>query len=407
MNVFLKALLSGKITPTSMLERKMNAMPGKVERYHQVEQSKELQEFEKLDAFVKSNEFQANQDKLARIKELESHRRIRLFCQLQKKADLQKYLEWAKDDVEYSKLADKEAVKKSIILRKMQKVDASSDLYAWKELEKSEIVDEYLRLKGEVVDYSSEIKRHAELSKNENIKFYLNTDKRQIQRYDESEKLFEDDFTQSQINMNGWKAGFAYPDGFQSVHSYANEKQAYTGGQNIKIKDSILYINTQKEGKNAAAWDDKKGMIMKDFEYTSDVIHNTYAFEEGSVLQVKVRCRGFLNHGIYLRSKKHVPFISIFNYTNGKVYCGLKANLKEDDYKHEVKDLKPLPFSIYTLVWGKDEIIWYLNDMEIYRTKNIIPKGEKMYLHLYSFQFLNKFTSSGTLEVDWVKAYKM
>ena len=168
----------------------------------------------------------------------------------------------------------------------------------------------------------------------------------------------------------------------------------------------LLYM-TKKEKKQAAAWDEKKGMIMKDFEYTSDVIHNTQAFEEGIVLQVKARCRGFLNHGIYLRSEKHVPFISLFNYTDRAVYCGLKGSLKENDYKHEVKGLQPIPFSIYTLVWGKDEIVWYLNDMEIHRTKNIIPKGEKMYLHLYSFQFEHKTASEGTLEVDWIRAYKM
>lgn len=407
MNFFLKALLRGKLITTSKLEARMQAMPGKVERYHKVEQSKELSEYEKLGNLVKSDAFLTNQEKLARLKQLESNRRVKLYFKLKDNQKLQAFLEWSKDDAEYNKLADKELVKKDKTLRQMKKIDSSSDLRIWQGLEQSDEVLEYFRLQKEVVDYSAEIARYQELSKNDDINFYLDTDKQQIQRYDASKKIFEDDFEVSQIDKNGWKGGFAYPKGFQPVHSYTNEKQAYVGGKNIEIKDGVLYLHTRKEAKTAPAWDEKKGMIMQDFAYTSDVIYNTQAFEEGTVLQVKARCRGVLNHGIYLRSDKHVPFISVFNYTDRACYCGLKASLKEDDYKHEIKDLQPIPFSIYTLVWGKDEIVWYLNNIEIHRTKNVLPKGEKMYLHLYSFQFNDKFMTEGTLEVDWIKAYKM
>lgn len=406
MNFFLKALLRGKLSLTSTLEAKMRALPAKVARYHQIEQSEALSEFERLNDLFQSKEFQANQAKFARLNELKGNRRVKLYNKLLANEKLQAYLTWSKDEAAYAQLADAEAVKKDPQLKQMKKIDASSDLKAWQGLEKSDEVIEYLKLTQEVIDYTQDINRMKDLKKDKNIQFYQETDKNQIARYDASEKIFEDEFDLTQIDKNGWRGGFAYPKGFQPVHSYTNEQQAYTGGQNIVVKDGILYIETRKEKKTAAAWDEKKGLVMKEFDYTSDVIYNTQAFEEGTVLQAKVRCRGFVNHGIYLRSDKHVPFISLFNYTDRAVYCGIKANLKENDYTHEVNGLQPIPFSIYTLVWGKDEIVWYLNDLEIHRTKNIIPKGEKMYLHLYSFQFNDKRISEGTLEVDWIKAYK-
>lgn len=408
MNVFLKAWLTGKLSRTSTLEARMKALPGKIARYHQIEHSDTLSEFERLNELFQSEEFQANQAKYKRLKELEGDRRVKTYQKLLANKELQDYLAWSKNEAEYAKLSDDEAVKNDAKLKQMKKIDASSDLRIWRSIVKLEEVTDFLRLKQEVIDYSKDIKRRDTLSKDKDIQFYQEMDKRQVARYDAAEKIFEDDFDLSQIEKNGWKGGFAYPKGFQPVHSYTNEQQAYTGGKNVVVKDSVLYVETRKEKATGAAWDPKHGLIMTDFDYTSDVIYNEHPFEEGTVLQVKVRCRGsHVNHGIYLRSDKHVPFISVFNYTDRAVFCGIKANLKEDDYTHEVKDLQPIPFSIYTVVWGKDEIIWYLNDMEIHRTKNIIPKGEKMYLHMYSFQFTDHNISEGTLQVDWVRAYKI
>ena len=203
MNVFLKALLTGKITPTSKLETKMQLMPDKVERYHRVEQSKELEEFEKLSAFIKSDEFLGNQKKQDRFKQLEKNSRVKLYFKLKNNAKLQEFLQWSQNNEEYAKLADKEALKNDAVLRQMKKIDASKELRAWQELEKSQEVAEYFRLKEEIVDHSAEIKRYEELSKNEDLLFFYKTDKKQIQRYDSAEKIFDEDFDLSQISKTG------------------------------------------------------------------------------------------------------------------------------------------------------------------------------------------------------------
>lgn len=371
MNVFIKALLGGKLTTTPKLEAQMRALPEQVKRYHEIEHSSQLAEYQRLKALVESEAFATNQAKAERLEKLSKTRSVKQYLKRAKLAELEKNAEVA-------------------------------------EQEKSAEVTEYLTLKAEVTDYSQEIQREKELAKSEDILFYQSMSEYHVKRFDKAKLIFNEEWAQPQIEKSGWVGGFAYPEGLKPVHSYTNEVQSYNNGRNVEIRDGILYLETKKGKNEGAAWDEKKGMVLKQFGYSSDIIYNKQAFEEGTVLKVKCRCRGLhLNHGIYLRSDKHVPFISVFNYTDRAVYCGLKASLKENDYTHEVKGLQPIPFSIYTLVWGKDEIVWYLNDMEVHRTKNILPKGEKMYLHLYSFQFEGHAASEGTLEVDWIKAYKM
>lgn len=407
MNPFLQALLTSKLSLTSTLEKRMKAVPEKVKRYHEIEKSDLLKEYETLTQFLQGEVYLTNQKKAARLRELANSKQVKAYIKLLANKNLQAYLNWAADEANYAQLANEEAVKASKELKQMKKMDASSDLRDWKGIINSNDVKEYLALKDEVQDYSKEEARQKELCKHEDITFYQNMDLHQVNRYDHAEKIMDENFDLTQIDKSGWKPGFAYPNGFKQVHSYVNEVQSYTGGKNVEIKDSVLYIHTRKEKNEAPAWDSKKGLVMHPFQYSSDIIYNTQAFEEGTVIQVKCRCRGLVNHGIYLRSEKHAPFISVFNYTDRAVFCGLKPSLGVDDYTHKIEGLQPIPFSIYTLVWGKDEIVWYLNDMEVHRTKNILPKGEKMYLHLYSFQFEGKRCTEGTLEVDWIHAYKM
>ncbi len=221
---------------------------------------------------------------------------------------------------------------------------------------------------------------------------------------------YVEDFHWTDLAHSDWTPGFVYPSkDFQAVHSYTNENQAYAGGKNVEVKNGKLIIHTRRQKTTAPAWDPKKGMVMHTFDYTSDAINNAskLAVEAGSVVVVKARCHGLLNHGIYLRGKNHIPFISVFNYTGRKIFCGVKSHINTDENKKEITGLQPLTEIIYTVVWGEDEIAWFVNNLEVYRTKNLIPKGEKLYLHLYSFLFKGlEWNTPGELDVNWIRVYK-
>ena len=224
------------------------------------------------------------------------------------------------------------------------------------------------------------------------------------------ELQYAEDFKWTDLSKSDWTPGCCYPSNeFKTVHSYTNESQAYVGGKNVEVKNGKLVIRTRLEKTVAPAWDPKKGMVMHSFKYTSDMINNAskLAVEEGSVVMVKARCHGLLNHGIYLRSKNHIPFISVFNYTGRKIFCGVKASVATDENKKEITGLKPLTDIIYTVVWKEDTITWFVNNMQVYQTSNRIPKGEKLYLHLYSFLFKGLgWNTPGELYVNWIRVYR-
>lgn len=370
MNIYLKALLTGKLMPTGKYEPIAEKSPNDGKHYKEVGESQEMKEFKTLDYLVKSENFIKNQANQLRLKKLEKDSKVK------------KYLK---------ALADNE---------QSEKLQAMAE---------ESTVKEYVDLKNKVIDYAAEIQRHKQLSVDENIQFYLNQDPNRMIRYAALDRVLYDEFQDKNPFNAGWQPGFVYPsEDFKAVHSYSNEVQAYVGGKNVECVDGTMLIHTKKEKCKAAAWHPKKGMIMQDFEYTSDVVsRKDLELTEGSVIQVKARCRGFLNHGIYLRSANHTPFISVFNYTGLKMYCGVKNSADEAEQLFELQGLQPIPYLIFTVYWGKDEIVWYVNNLEVHRVKNTIPKGEKLYLTMYSFQFKNKYTTEGTLEVDWVKAFKV
>lgn len=391
---FLKSLLRGKLLTTPKFEELLHQTDANQERYRRVEKMDKVKEYLDLDKKVSTPEFQS--------KKKEIH------------------------DVVYADTAEAKALAE---LKKLGK-DKYVRLYLKNGSEEGRIsVQRYLVLKEETQTpefqqrnafwanpdrwYTTEEgkmdARYEELKKDSDIDFFIHTDVHAIEHYEQFDLVFEDDFNWNGLKNSDWKPGFIYPnDKFVPVHSYTNEKQAYVGGRNIETVDSKLYIITHEENCEGPAWDSEKGMVMKNFTYSSDAIYtDKVAIKVGSVVQVKVRCHGLLNHGIYLRSKNHVPFISLFGYTGLKLFCGVKDSLYHDKNLKYLDGLQPLVSTVFTVSWQKDEIVWFVNNLEVFRTKNLIPEGEELYLHMYSFLFENvRVASEGDLEVDWVRVFQ-
>ena len=253
--------------------------------------------------------------------------------------------------------------------------------------------------------------RFAELKKDADILFYQQTDDKQIRHAEALEKVIDDHFSWKQLNESPWRPGFLYPSkDFVAVHSYVNELQAYTGGKNVRVEDGVLHIDTRKEMVTAPAWDSKKGIVMHPFQYTSDVLHTEVPIHrEGGLAMIKARCRGYVNHGAYLRGKKHLPMLFLFDYTGFRLYCGLKTQMQpKDDGVVRLRGLQPIPYIIYTVAWDKTKITWFVNNLPVHTAPNTLPQGEDLYLHLYSCLFpKQRHTTEGHLDVEWVRCYNV
>lgn len=391
---FLKVLVRGELLRTPKFEAVLNQSRENALRYRRVEKMDKIKEFLELDKTVSAPEFQAKKEEiqhivfkrtpeaqmLAELKALAKDKYVRLYLKKgeeEGRASVQRYLE-LKEQTQAPEF--------------LQRVAFLEDKNRWEKTPEGQLDA-----------------KHAMMAKDDDIDFFIHANVSAIERYEQFDLAFEDDFTWNGLANSDWKPGFLYPnDKFVAVHSYSNEKQAFNNGRNIETANSNLYIRTRKEACDGPAWDAKKGMYTKHFTYTSDAIYtDKVAISEGSIVQVKVRCHGILNHGIYLRSKNHVPFISLFDYTGRKLYCGVKDSLQHDKNLKFLDGLQPIVPTIFTVSWQKDEIVWFVNNLEVFRTKNLIPKGEKLYLHMYSFLFEKQTGSEGSLEVDWVRVFNV
>lgn len=265
--------------------------------------------------------------------------------------------------------------------------------------------------KFEQTEEGKQEQRYLALKKDPDIVFLKSINKQELEAYLQYEVVYNENFQWSSLKDSDWKPGTIYPSkDFKAVHSYTNEQQGYNNGNNVSTEGGFLHIMTVKEPMTGAAWDEKKGMVMKNFPYSSDMICNEkIAIHEGDIVQIKLRCRGHLNHGFYLRSPKHLPFINVIDYNGLKIHVGYKENIKDDSHFETINGVHPLNYRIYTLSWQKDELVWYCNNVELYRTTNMLKSDEKLYMTLYSFimeQVNTRYATGGELQVEWVRVIK-
>ena len=72
----------------------------------------------------------------------------------------------------------------------------------------------------------------------------------------------------------------------------------------------------------------------------------------------------------------------------------------------EIKGIPESQFYIYTLEWTPRTLVWYVNNLEVYRTSENVPQ-EVLYVGINSFIPAKTEPAPGKLEVDWIKAWEV
>ena len=436
MNLFWKKLF-GKITPTAKLERNESELITAMHRYAEVEKSVELAEYKKLFHIVKSAEFQENKKILQNRKykdteEYQTYKKcqkrensiaIQIYYKTLKSDELKHYLAF-KATPEFENLGDKKLVAASEKLTKLKHFEHSKAYKTYVRFHNSYIITEYEALKAKTAtpefqkanefwantkrwhttpEYVHE-QRFYELAKNPDIIFFENEKPERFEKYRKLTLTFNDEFERNTLDNSHWNFGFHYKSNkIVGNHSFANEKQANHSGKNVSVEEGILKVTTKHEKVLAPAWHITKGFIEKEFEYTSDILQTAEKFRQSSgVFRAKLRCKGNVQHAFWLGADAKLPNIKIFHYNGKHITLG---NANKDLYDGiKITGINPSEFFIYTLVWNKKELIWMINDLEVYRTASNIPK-EAMYIAFNSFISEQQHGSAGSLEVDWVRVY--
>ena len=432
MNLF-AARLTGKMSSTEAFEKTIHDMQERVKRWRAIEKSPELAEYNELKKIVESSDFQEKKNalknrkykdtdegrKMATLDRLSSTLRMKGYKYAQDSETFQAFLKFRDSDAFQNKEDNSvtaserrmyNMIYRSAFYKNYQKVLNSSELKQLTELEKETSTEDFKQRNALWADekrwehseeYKTE-KRYLELANSEDIKFFFTSREEKIDWAELFRPSFDDDMTTSK----NWKPGYGYANpAMKDGHSRTSELQAYNGGKNTFFAEGRMDLETRQESKKAVAWDEKKGFTEHVFEYTSDVMNTKEAFaQESGMFMAKVRTQGIGHHFFGLSTgKQGSPMVALYHYNGSTHQMGYV-----DGPKTQMVDLTGVlrsMYHVYTFRWTKNEIIWYVNNLEILRLRNKLPK-EAMFFLAQSWLPGNESGGTGKLKVQWARVYK-
>ncbi len=434
MNLF-TARLTGKMLSTEQFEKTIYDMQERVKRWRQIEKSPELAEYNALKKIVESSDFQARKKELVsrKYKDTDEGRKMTAYLHLEGSSAIRRYKKALEDPQfqeflkfretpEFAKIKSLKAVLTDSKIRAYNmlyyssyyknytKVLNSAELRQLTELEKEVKTADFKQRHDLWADnkrwqHSEEYKqekRYLELANSDDIKFFFESRKEKIDWAELFRPAFDDDMS----SAKNWKPGFGYANpAMKDGHSRTTERQAYNGGKNTFHVEGRMDIETREESKIAVAWDEKKGFIEQVFDFTSDVMNTKEAFaQESGLFMAKVRSQGAGHHFFGLTTGKvKSPIIALYHY-NGKNHQMGLVNGK-DTKMADINGVLRSMYHVYSFRWTKHELIWYVNNLEILRLPNRLPK-EAMFFLAQSWLPKNEKGGEGKLKVQWARVYK-
>lgn len=434
MNLF-TARLTGKMLSTEAFEKAIHDMQERVKRWRAIEKSPELAEYKELKKIVESSDFQEAKNELInrKYKDTQEGRKMMEYEALSNSSSIRRYRRALKDEEfqaflafreteDFAKIKSVKQVLTDPMIRKYNllyyssyyknylKVLNSPDLKRLAELEEEVHKEDFQKRHALWADnkrwqHSDQYKtfaRYQELANSDDIKFFFESREEKIDWAELFRPTFDDDMSSSK----NWKAGFGYANpAMKDGHSRTSERQAYNGGKNTFFVEGRMDLETREESKKAIAWDEKKGFTEHVFEYTSDVMNTKDIFmQESGMFMAKVRSQGTGHHFFGLGTGKlNNPMIALYHYNGKNHQMGLVNGSKT-----EMADLTGMlrsMYYVYTFRWTKNELIWYVNNMEILRLPNRLPK-EAMFFYAQSWLPMNEKGGAGKLKIQWARAYK-
>lgn len=434
MNLF-TARLTGKMLSTEAFEKAIHDMQERVKRWRAIEKSPELAEYKELKKIVESSDFQEAKNELInrKYKDTQEGRKMMEYEALSNSSSIRRYRRALKDEEfqaflafreteDFAKIKSVKQVLTDPMIRKYNllyyssyyknylKVLNSPDLKRLAELEEEVHKEDFQKRHALWADtkrwqHSDQYKtfaRYQELANSDDIKFFFESREEKIDWAELFRPTFDDDMTSSK----NWKAGFGYANpAMKDGHSRTSERQAYNGGKNTFFVEGRMDLETREESKKAIAWDEKKGFTEHVFEYTSDVMNTKDIFmQESGMFMAKVRSQGAGHHFFGLGTGKlNNPMIALYHYNGKNHQMGLVNGSKT-----EMADLTGMlrsMYYVYTFRWTKNELIWYVNNMEILRLPNRLPK-EAMFFYAQSWLPKAEKGGAGKLKIQWARAYK-
>ena len=425
--------------PTSVFEKKLDAVQSTSLNDEPEYSADELQDKARLEDFVNSLEFRQKKELYTtrKYKDTDENRimrqyekllndlNIKLYYETKNSETLREYLDF-KSNPESLNLKNLSILDVSAKIDKLKFFEQSKEYKNYSQYHESLAVREFEELKKKIsepefqqanafwanpdrwettYEYRME-QRYRELS-GEQVSTPGRRNKTSLfRKYSHVKLAFSERFDWVKMDDSRWSAGFhSRNPRLVGNYSFTNEQQANNNGRNVSTSDGILTIHTVELPTRSLAWDIQKGFVERDYRFSSDVIQTSATFKQKyGIFSAKIRCSGALNHALWLSGDKKLPHINLFHFNGAEITMGNANQHKMDGV--EIQGIPESQFYIYTLEWTPRALIWYVNNIEVYRTTENVPH-EALYLGINSFIPKKSNPTAGTLEVDWIKVFEV
>lgn len=434
MNLF-AARLTRKMLSTEAFEKTVYDMQERVKRYRQIEKSPELAEYRELKKRIESSDFKERKQELVsrKYKDTAEGRKMLDYKRLTASKEIRRYREALADPLfrdflqfretpDFQKVHSAEERKADSLLKKYydlynsslyknyMKVLNSSELKQLTALEEEVNTEDFkvrhaLWEDNKRWEHSDEYRieqRFNQLAKSDDIRFYFTQREERIDWAELFRPAFDDDMSTGK----NWKPGFGYANpAMKDGHSRTSERQAYNGGKNTFFAEGRMDVETRAESKKAIAWDEKKGFVEEVFDFTSDAMNTKEAFaQESGLFMAKIRTQGVGHHFFGLTTgKQNTPMIALYHFNGKRHQVGYVdgQNTKMVDLTGVLRSM----YHVYAFRWTKHELIWYVNDLELLRIPNRLPK-EAMFFLAQSWLPKAEKGGEGKLKVQWARVFR-
>ncbi|MBN1988001.1 MAG: family 16 glycosylhydrolase [Bacteroidales bacterium] len=377
--------------------------------FEEFKQSGKHEEFQSLEAFVNSTDYKANRKNFKKDNSPEYQKEI-AYNQLKNDTSLKRYTKLLKQ----ADLKDYYSIKESDTLKRYLEVKSYVESDEFKKKK------EYLQSKNKFDQTESfkKLQEYNTIKNSEKVKwFYKVKDSSKFDKLKQWELTFADDFEDKSLDHSKWIPRYFWGEAILNKgYSMANESHCYTEGQNLKLDNSKLTIETRREKANGLAWDAKFGFVPKAFDYTSGIISTgNYFRQKHGKFEAKVRfsdTKG-IYHAFWLVGDTMLPEVDVFRKRGDKQNIQgafFWQNGEPNKHKKSIADVSvdlSKKYYILSIEWTDKQITWFVNGIPFKEQTNNLPDAP-LYVVLSSgvTKDVTDISLPATLDVDWVRCWK-
>jgi len=418
-----------------------------------------FKEFIELDAIVNSNDFINNKLKIERLnyrkseiyhdeksfRKLSSSKRIKTYLKVAASNIFKDYSDFSDSEL-YLELSDLKSKERRSLnndeterisrclsdekIKSYYKFERSRDYIIYKNVENSQLLNEYLDMseyvnsdkfkeqklfllnknRYDTTEDSEVLNRYKQLFDSRLVKKYLKyIDSEDFDFIKKWELSFEDSFNNGKFDDSKWSSVFNNSDGIlDSNVSLKEDKHFFTSGRNISLEVNNLCITTKKELVDGNIFDPKIGIIKNQFNYSSGIVTSKDSFSQKyGKFEAKIKLGDMsVSQCFWLSGTVNSSHIDIIkSISKNKALVSL-INSKTDKEHLVVNGLDlSSDFYIYTLIWSPKKIEWRINDVLVWTQTEGIP-SVPLSLSFASCVFEDLKIKSSKMLIDWVKVYK-